>query len=61
MARNTERTVPQRLADIEHRLRAIECPGNCPPDRGWVLAEVGDTLRYLYVPTGSVGDVIGVK
>ena len=61
MARNTERTTAQRLADIEHRLRGLERPGCCPPDPGWVLTEVGDTMHFLYMPTGALGPAVGVK
>jgi len=50
-----------RLADLDRRLRAVEQPGCCPPDPGWVLAESEDGLHYLYVPTGTLGPTIGTK
>ena len=49
----------QRLELFERRLRALEQPGANPPDRGWVLEQVGTDLHYLYVPTGTLGPVIG--
>jgi len=54
-------TLSQRVADLEHRMRAAEQAGCCPPDPGWVLREVDGSLHYLYVPTGSVGPVLGTK
>lgn len=54
-----------RIAEIERRLRAVEQPGCCPPDRGWVLTSIdsgsGPELHYLYVPTGSLGPVVGTQ
>jgi hypothetical protein len=50
-----------RLADLERRVRAVEQPGCCPPDPGWVLTETSDGLHWLYVPTGTLGPVIGTR
>lgn len=57
--RATSDDLSSRIADIERRLRAVEQPGCCPPDRGWILTQVGTNLHYLYVPTGTVGPVVG--
>jgi hypothetical protein len=57
--RDTEQSLAARITDIERRLRAVEQPGCCPPDRGWVLTQVGTDLHYLYVPTGNLGPVVG--
>jgi hypothetical protein len=57
--RNVEQDLGSRLEDIERRLRALEQPGALPPDRGWVLTQVGTDLHYLYVPTDTLGPVIG--
>jgi hypothetical protein len=48
-----------RIAEIERRLRNVERPGCCPPDRGWVMTQVGTDLHYLYVPSGTLGPVVG--
>lgn len=50
-----------QLSDIERRLRAIEQPGCCPPDPGWILVEVDGILHYVYAPTGALGPTIGRK
>ena len=49
------------IEDIERRLRKLEQPGAIPPDANWVLREVDNTLRYLYVPSGALGPAIGTK
>jgi len=54
-------SLAERLADVERRLRNVEQPGAAPPDPGWVLREVDNCLRYLYVPSGSLGPEIGTK
>jgi len=59
--RNEIDTLEGWVADIDRRLRAVEQPGCCPPDPGWVLAQVGTNLQYLYVPTGAIGPVIGTQ
>lgn len=51
--------LPERLTDIERRLRRVEQPGSNAPDPGWVLSQVGTSLHYLYVPTGALGVEIG--
>jgi hypothetical protein len=50
-----------QIADLERRIRRLENPGCCPPDPGWVLAEVGGGLAYIFVPSGAVGPIIGTK
>jgi len=50
-----------RIAELDRRLRAVEQPGCCPPDPGWIMAEVSGGLHFLYVPTGSLGPEIGTK
>lgn len=50
-----------RIADLERRLRTQEQPGCCPPDPGWVLSVVNGQLRWVYIPTGALGPVIGVQ
>lgn len=57
--REDETTLAERIASIERRLRAVEQPGCCPPDRGWVMTQVGTDLHFLYVPTGTLGPVVG--
>ncbi len=57
--RDADRSLADRLADIERRLRAVEQPGCCPPDPGWVMTQIGTDLHFLYVPTGALGPVVG--
>jgi len=57
--RDGDRNLGHRLETLETRLRALEQPGALPPDRGWILTQVGTDLKYLYVPTGTYGPVIG--
>jgi len=59
--RKDEKGMVAWVRDLDRRLRRIEQAGSNPPDRGFVLVEVDDGLRYLYVPTGSVGPEIGTK
>jgi hypothetical protein len=54
-------SLADRVAEMERRLRNLEQPGALPPDPGWVLREVDNCLRYLYVPTGTLGPEIGAK
>ena len=54
-------SIAERIADIERRLRQVEQPGAIPPDPGWVLREVNNGLRYIYVPSGAAGPEIGTK
>lgn len=56
-----DRNLGSQLADIERRLRRVEQPGCCPPDPGWILAEVGDVLAFIYAPTGAIGPTIGIR
>lgn len=59
--RDVDPSLGHRLMEIERRLRALEQPGALPPDRGWVLKQTGTNMQYLYVPTGTLGPVIGVQ
>jgi len=59
--REDPRTIGERIADIERRLRAVEQPGVLPPDPGWVLTEIDNGLYYLFVPSGATGPKIGQK
>jgi hypothetical protein len=54
-------SMADRMAEMERRLRNLEQPGALPPDPGWVLREVDNSLHYLYVPTGMMGPEIGAK
>ncbi len=49
------------IADIDRRLRAVEQPGSMPPDPGWVMREIEGELFYVYVPTGAIGPIVGIK
>lgn len=57
--RDDERNLGHRIETLEARVRALEQPGALPPDRGWILTTVGTDLKYLYVPTGVYGPIIG--
>jgi hypothetical protein len=57
--RDSTEDLANRVRELEHRIRHMEQPGCCPPDRGWILTQVGTDLQYLYVPTGTLGPVIG--
>jgi len=59
--RQDEKGLAAWLQDVDRRLRRVEQAGANPPDRGFVLTEVGDSLHYIYVPSGSIGPEIGTK
>lgn len=50
-----------RLSDMEQRLRRLEEARNALPDPGWTLVEDSSGLHYLFVPTSSLGPVIGTR
>lgn len=49
------------MKEVELRLRQLEERANPMPDPGWVLQEDDAGLRVLYVPSGSLGPVIGTR
>lgn len=59
--RKDEKGIIPWMEDLDRRLRRVEQAGSAPPDRGFVLTEIGDGLHYLYVPSGSIGPEIGSK
>jgi len=59
--RRDERTLLDRVNELEALVRLQTQAGAIPPDPGWVLQEVGDELQYLYVPTGAAGPIIGSR
>lgn len=59
--RRDEKNLVSWMKDLELRLRRVEQAGAAPPDRGFVLVEVGDKLHYLYVPSDTLGPEIGSK
>lgn len=56
-----------RLADLEREVRSLAVRVGqlerrvAQPDPGWELVQVGTTILFLYVPTGTAGPVIGLQ
>ena len=70
--RDVDPTLGGRLTDMDRQIRRLEIRAGelegkvaalealvGQPDAGWQLVQVGSNIRYLYVPTGTYGPVIG--
>ncbi len=54
-------TTAEKLARMEREIRALQTIVAKAPSDEWRAVEIGSELRYLYVPSGTVGPAIGTK